>query len=105
MQPEEELQKILDQNPTDIAAAPVNNPSEEKSFLSAKFFTEEELARELDRTTRTLRRWHSQRTGPPRTMIGSRIYYRRESVFRWLVEDREEKPVVRRPLRRRGGAR
>ena len=72
----------------------VQTPAQQPNFLSADFFTEKQLAQELDVTTRTLRRWHNLRTGPPRTLIGPKIYYRKQSVFRWLVA-REQEPLRR----------
>jgi hypothetical protein len=45
-----------------------------------------ELAIELKLNRRTLDRWEKVGTGPPRTMVGRRIFYRRESVRKWLTE-------------------
>jgi hypothetical protein len=59
------------------------------------FYTDEELAQNLRVTTRTLRRWHDLRFGPPRTVLGRKILYRKESVIGWLIA-REEKPLARR---------
>ncbi len=42
------------------------------------------LAKNLGVSTRTLDRWHSLRIGPPRTVIGKTILYRREAVSEWL---------------------
>src|SRR5437762_12018056 len=49
------------------------------------FLTKEELAVELRRNKRTLDRWEVLGMGPPRTIVGRRILYRRSSVQRWLV--------------------
>jgi predicted DNA-binding transcriptional regulator AlpA len=48
------------------------------------YLTKAQAAAELGITDRTLNRWHTERMGPPRTKIGSRIYYRREAVAEWL---------------------
>ena len=48
------------------------------------FFSKEELAAELGRNPRTLDRWEMLGTGPPRTLIGREVRYRRTSVQKWL---------------------
>ena len=54
--------------------------------LLADYFTKTELAEELGYHERTLDRWHACRTGPPRTVIGRQILYRRSSVREWLAK-------------------
>ena len=49
------------------------------------FLTKEELAAELRRNVRTLDRWDALGIGPPRTCVGRAVYFRRESVQRWLT--------------------
>jgi phage terminase Nu1 subunit (DNA packaging protein) len=49
------------------------------------FLTKEELAAELGRNMRTLDRWEALGIGPPRTLLGRKILYRRMSVQRWLA--------------------
>jgi hypothetical protein len=51
-----------------------------------EFATVEELAAELKLNRRTLDRWEKTGTGPPRTMMGRTILYRRDSVRKWLAE-------------------
>ena len=46
--------------------------------------TPEQLAQQLNVTTRTLQRWHVQRDGPPRVEIGRQIFYRTSSLDVWL---------------------
>lgn len=53
--------------------------------ILSEFLTKEELAAELGRNPRTLDRWDMLRTGPPRTHVGRQVFYRRESVRKWLV--------------------
>jgi hypothetical protein len=48
------------------------------------FLTRDELASELRRSPRTLDRWEALGIGPPRTLVGRTILYRRASVQRWL---------------------
>ncbi len=50
----------------------------------ADYMTTEELAIELNRSPRTIQRWHRQRVGPPATILQRRILYRRSSVLKWL---------------------
>jgi hypothetical protein len=49
-----------------------------------EYMTPEELADELSICKRTLDRWHTSRTGPPRVTVGWRPLYRREAVADWL---------------------
>jgi hypothetical protein len=62
------------------------------------YYEEPELAATLKNTTRTLRAWQAKGEGPPRTVIGKKIYYRKSSVMAWLLS-REQKPLVRRGAR------
>jgi hypothetical protein len=52
--------------------------------LLKEYFSEHELAVELGRNARTLKRWRDARTGPPVTFIGRVPYYRIASVRQWL---------------------
>jgi hypothetical protein len=49
------------------------------------FLTKEVLAAELGRNPRTLDRWDVLGIGPPRTLVGRKVLYRRASVQRWLA--------------------
>jgi predicted DNA-binding transcriptional regulator AlpA len=53
--------------------------------ILSEFLTTEELAAELGVNKRTLDRWAVLGTGPPRTRIGRKIFYRRASVQKWLA--------------------
>jgi hypothetical protein len=53
-------------------------------LILAEFLTREELAAELGRNPRTLDRWDVLGVGPPRTLVGRKILYRRASVHAWL---------------------
>lgn len=65
----------------------------------AGYVPREELARQLGCSTRTLDRWHNQRTGPPRTVVGRLVLYRIEAVLQWL--QCHESTVVRQPNSKR----
>jgi hypothetical protein len=53
--------------------------------ILSEFLTKEELAAELRRNPRTLDRWDVLGVGPPRTLVGRQVLYRRASVERWLA--------------------
>ncbi len=59
--------------------------------LLAGHLTQAQLAEQLGVTARTLARWHSLRIGPPRVLLGGRVWYSRPSVERWIAS-REEQP-------------
>ncbi len=72
----------------------MTNPTNGESVL-AEYMTRDELAEDLSRCARTLDRWHSLRTGPPRTILGKRVLYRRASVAAWLRSQEETPDSVR----------
>ena len=51
----------------------------------AEYLTKEQLASELRRNPRTLDRWEVLGMGPPRTLVGRQILYRRSSLLKWLA--------------------
>ena len=53
--------------------------------ILSDFLTKEALAAELGRNPRTLDRWEALGIGPPRTLVGRKILYRRMIVQRWLA--------------------
>ena len=68
------------------------------------YLTPPQLAAQLGICQRTLARWHQDRTGPPRSVVGRRILYRTESVTAWLAKreknfDEESRTAVRRGRR------
>lgn len=48
------------------------------------YFDKKETAAELDVCPRTLDRWHRLREGPPRTIIGRKILYHKQSLREWV---------------------
>jgi hypothetical protein len=60
-----------------------------ESTIAVEYFKPEELATMLGRDKRTLERWEAQRIGPPRTVIGKLVLYRKTAVMEWL-RSREE---------------
>lgn len=58
-----------------------------------------DLALELEVTVETLHRWEKLRFGPPCVRAGRKIYYRRDAVQDWLMQ--QEAPAPRRMGARR----
>lgn len=56
--------------------------------LLSGWISRSDLAQELEVTEGTLRRWASERWGPPCIRAGRKIFYRRTAVIEWL-EDQE----------------
>ena len=54
------------------------------------YLTEAELARELDRSKRTLERWRRLRTGPIPTICGNKVLYAVADVRTWLRAQRQD---------------
>ena len=61
--------------------------------LLADYLTPAQLAAELGKSVRTIARWDRLRIGPPKTVIGKKPYYRRESARQWVM--RQEHRQVR----------
>jgi Helix-turn-helix domain len=59
------------------------------SGILAGYTPEEEMAGECGESEKTWQRRRRARRGPPYTVIGRRIYYRREAVVRWLREQEQ----------------
>jgi hypothetical protein len=57
-----------------------------KYSLMPGYWTRLELAEKLQVTTRTLDRWHTARTGPPRISVGNADGTRSRSIFYKIVE-------------------
>ena len=66
--------------------------------------SEEELAAELRRTPRTLKRWRDLCLGPPVIMVGRRPMYSIEAVRGWLSAGGTSGSAGRLRRRRRRGA-
>jgi hypothetical protein len=56
------------------------------------YIRETDLARQLNRSVRTLHRFAARGLGPPRIKIGRLVFYRIDSVRAWLVQQ-EKKPA------------
>lgn len=62
----------------------MTNETESRSILDG-YISERQLAEQIGRTVRTVRRWAALREGPPRTRVGKQVLYRLESVREWLA--------------------
>jgi hypothetical protein len=60
------------------------------SNLLQDYISRDELAHQLRCNARTLIRWEEQRTGPPVTRIGKRVFYHVPSVQLWLAACQRE---------------
>lgn len=80
---------------TETATSPrSSNPS-----LLSGWISRLDLALELGVTVETLHRWEKLRFGPPCVRAGRKIYYRRDAVQDWLMQ--QEAPAPRRRGARR----
>jgi hypothetical protein len=80
---------------TEIATS----PKSAKPRLLSGWISRLDLALELGVTVETLHRWEKLRFGPPCVRAGRKIYYRRDAVQDWLLQ--QERPALRRAGARR----
>jgi len=70
---------------------------QQRAPILRNYITEPEAATQLGLDKRTLRKWRRADKGPPGYLrIGTRYYYRIETLEAWL-RSREAKPVRKRP--------
>jgi hypothetical protein len=62
------------------------------------YVLEAEAARQIRRTTRTLKRWRAKRQGPPFVLAFGRIYYHVPTMRDWLFKQQID-PVHGKPKR------
>ena len=65
--------------------SPRATPKPPHAHLLEGYDTEAECARGINKSPRTLQRWHRLGVGPPRTLIGKTVAYRRDGVRDWLL--------------------
>ena len=63
---------------------PTHTPTE--NHLISQYYTEEEVAQFLNKTINSLRADASRRKGAPRTVIGKRVLYNKNSFEAWILE-------------------
>ena len=68
-------------------------------FPDANFLTSLDVAILLQVNTRTLNHWARIRKGPPRIKVGRNVFYRRDTLQRWLL-GMEEGCVLDAPVAR-----
>jgi hypothetical protein len=66
-------------------------PEQEKHLL-AGYYPEDDAANELKQSTRTLRLWRQQGTGPAWVKIGRKIFYAEAALLAW-IKSLEQQPV------------
>ncbi len=78
---------VSSQKKIELKATPVGlvEPSFPPRPILTGYVQKKELAVELGLNERTLDRWDVLGTGPPRTRVGRKVFYRRESVRKWLT--------------------
>jgi hypothetical protein len=79
-------------------AAPDGRPLMEVAMageLLGDYWSEAELAKEINKSLRTIRKWRERRVGPPVTMIGKTPVYSKPGSRDWL------KSLERQPVRKR----
>jgi hypothetical protein len=59
--------------------------SAERGSLLAGYLREDELAKELGRSTKTLARWRALRVGPPSVRNGREFWYDMAAARAWLA--------------------
>ena len=60
--------------------------------LLEDYLTKTAAAKALKKSERTMDRWARLRIGPPRTMIGSTVFYRISALIAWLKAQERVQP-------------
>jgi hypothetical protein len=91
--PEVEREELISTASPEIADVEelLRTPMTGIPLLGDDYLTQQDLARELHVSVRTIARWHVERIGPPRIVVGRLLLYRRVTIRQWL-ESREEQP-------------
>ncbi len=63
--------------------------------LIGDYLTAEQAANQLGITRRTFDAMCARREGPPRTQIGRRVYYRKEALADWLLQQEHRQARAR----------
>ena len=77
----------------------MTSPRPSKLRVLSGWISRLDLALELDVTVETLHRWEKLRFGPPCVRAGRKIYYRRDAVQEWLLQQEASPPHARRARR------
>ena len=68
------------------------------SEILADYVTRSDLAKQLNKSERTLDRWHQFRIGPPRSRIGNLVIYRRDALHHWLRSQEDTQRIPQRHM-------
>ena len=79
--------------PTKLAALPVLEPEDNPAIL-AEYFPRDHVVKAFGKCLRTWLRMEENGDGPPRTVIGKKVFYRRTKFKEWLLRH-EERPGIR----------
>jgi hypothetical protein len=79
--------------PTKPAPFTIPEPTSDGSIL-ADYITRDEILRAFGKCVRTWFRLEQAGDGPPRTVIGKQIFYRRDKFKEWMLSH-EERGAVR----------
>jgi hypothetical protein len=60
-------------------------PDKAPDKLLDEYLTEDELAEQIGRTLRTIRRWRALGEGPPWCRVGRQTFYRKQTVRAWFA--------------------
>ena len=77
----------------------MTSPGPSKLRVLSGWISRLDLALELDVTVETLHRWEKLRFGPPCVRAGRKIYYRRDAVQEWLLQQEASPSKARRARR------
>ena len=75
---------------------PLPDPEPQPRSLMRDWISRADLALELGLSVDTMRRWETQRFGPPCVRAGRKVFYRRAAVQDWLEEQERAAPRRRR---------
>ena len=81
-----EHEELISSTPPEIADVEelLRQPMTGIPLLGDDYLTQQDLARELHVSVRTIARWHVERIGPPRIVVGRLLLYRRAAIREWL---------------------
>jgi hypothetical protein len=68
-------------------ASPTPSPNPDEIVIDGRrLFSARHAAAILGKSERTLQRWHAKNYGPPRTKIGSGIFYDERKLYQWIQD-------------------
>jgi hypothetical protein len=80
------------------AAEPQNTTADDPDTIEIagkRYLTNRGLAKELNKSERTIARWDALRIGPPKIKVGRLVLYDPDHIPEWLAQHVEARPVRR----------